>query len=162
MKRIFSVALVFLTFVVASGCSTLNNGLGGVLNLDTDLNIHFSAAADMNPDEHQVPSPLFVRMYELKSDKVFDKANFIDLYERDSELVGADLVAKHELHRLVPGEDRVEHFVLDPETRYVALFAEFFNYSDAEFKVIIPVTQNNVVRNAAHITITENSLHQQQ
>jgi type VI secretion system protein VasD len=114
--------------------------------------------ADINPDERKKPSPLFVRLYELKATKMFNKSDFIDIYERDKEVLGADLIAKQKLRRLKPGEDREDSFVLDPKTRYVALYAEFLRYENANYRVIIPVVPNNVVATDATIQISSNNI----
>ncbi len=129
-----------------------------MFKLDTDLKLTFKADADINPDDKKRPSPLFLRMYELKSTKQFEKANFIDLFERDSEILGADLVAKQTLKRLRPGDDRVDSFVLKPETRYVGLFAEVLQYKDAKFKILIPIAPTNVFASSAVVYISGNTI----
>lgn len=152
----------FMTVVVAivalPACTSLNTKVGGVFKLDTDLKLTFKADADINPDDKKRPSPLFLRMYELKSTKQFEKANFIDLFERDSEILGADLVAKQTLKRLRPGDDRVDSFVLKPETRYVGLFAEVLQYKDAKFKILIPIAPTNVFASSAVVYISGNTI----
>lgn len=154
LKLIVGVLLMFSL----TSCSSLNEGLGGVLDLDTDFQLSFKVAADINPDENATPSPLFIRMYELKSEKLFSKADFIGLYEGDAELLGADMLAKHELKRITPGEDVSHKYVLAEETRFVGLYAEFSQYEDASFKLIIPVVQDNVVSSQAVVTISSNQL----
>lgn len=152
----------FITIVVMlvalPACTSLNTKVGGVLKLDTDLKLTFKADADINPDDKKRPSPLFLRMYELKSTKQFEKANFIDLFERDSEVLGADLVAKQTLKRLRPGDDRTDSFVLKPETRYVGLFAEVLQYKDAKFKILVPIAPTNVFASSAVVHISGNTI----
>jgi hypothetical protein len=89
---------------------------------------------------------------------MFNKSDFIDIYERDKEVLGADMIARQKLRRLKPGEDREDSFVLDPKTRYVALYAEFLRYQDAEYRVIIPVVPNNVVSTTATVQVSGNTL----
>ena len=133
--------------------------VGGLLNLDTDLKINFVVDADINPDEQGVASPLFIRMYELKSPKGIDKADFVDLFEQDKTVLGSDLIGDvHRLKRFTPGENRTEQFVLAEETQYVALYAEFFDFSESRFKLVVPVVTNNIIRNAAVVEISGNSI----
>ncbi|WP_185230943.1 type VI secretion system lipoprotein TssJ [Teredinibacter franksiae] len=148
--------LCFLVFL--SACSSMNSKVGGVLNLDTDLKLIVSADSDVNPDESGKPSPVFVRLYELKDTKMLDKADFLAVYERDEEVLGKDLIAKQELKRLAPGDSREEQFVLNPETQYIALYAEFFNYKNAGYKVVVPITTNNILRNAVKIRLSGNRI----
>ena len=153
--RVFTIVLLLIANVA---CTTVNSKVGGFLNLDTDLELAFRVDADINPDDSKTPSPLFIRMYELKSTKMFDKANFIDLFERDSEALGADMVAKQKLKRIKPGEGREENFVLNKETKYIGLYAEFLRYKNAAYKVIVPVVQNNVVGTSAVIQLSGNRM----
>jgi type VI secretion system protein VasD len=151
--------VIFVFAVVAlTACSTVNSKVGGFFKMDTDLALTFIADADINPDDRKRPSPVFLRMYELKSTKQFEKSNFIDLYERDAETLGADMVAKQTLKRLKPGEERKDKFVLKPETRYVGLFGEFLQYKDAKFKVIVPITTTNVIASSAVVHLSGNTL----
>jgi len=144
--------------IAVSACSTMNTKIGGLFNADTDLDLKFKADANINPDENNVSSPLYIRMYELKSDKQFKSADFIDLYERDKEILGADMLGKQRLKRLVPGEERGKDFVLNKNTRYVGLFAEFQKYKNSTFKVIIPVEPTNVIASSSVVHISGNTI----
>lgn len=154
-----SKLIILVVFLLSgSSCTTMNTKVGGLLNLDTDLKLDFVVDADVNPDDNKTPSPLFVRMYELKSPNMFNKANFIDIFERDAEALGADMVAKQRLKHIKPGETRETSFVLSKETRYVGLFAEFLRYKNSKYKLVIPVAQTNVVSSSATIKISGNRL----
>jgi len=152
------VVLLSLFVVALSACQSMNGAVGGYLGLDTDLQIDFEIDADINPDELGVASPLFIRMYELKSRKMVEKADFLELYERDKEVLGADFVNVHKLKHVEPGENRTEHFVLAKNTHYVVLYAEFLAFKDAKYKLIIPVVANNVFRNSVVIRVSGNQL----
>ncbi len=148
---------VGLIFVLA-GCTRVNSGVGGMFNFDTNLKVIFDVKDNINPDEKHTPSPVYVRFYELKSDKRFIRAKFLELFERDEALLGDELITKQELKRIAPKEPREEHFVVDNETRYVALFAEFFQYKNSKYKVIFPVTSNNVIENTVRIELNDTNL----
>lgn len=154
MARVTVISAVLLTFLFIAGCSSSKSRVGGVLNLDTDLKLTFIAETTINPDDNKMPSPVFVRFYELKSPLVFHKADFIDIYERDQEVLGGDLISKQTLKPLKPGETRTERFVLQSGTRYIALYAEFSQYPGSVFKAIFPVTENNVVKNKATVKLS--------
>jgi type VI secretion system protein VasD len=158
LSRIVKVMTVVFVLFAGTACTTLNTKVGGMLDLDSDLLISFFVDADLNPDDNNIPSPLIIRMYELKSPKIFRKANFIDIYEKDEEVLGADLVVKQTLKHIQPGEKREVRFVLSNETEYVGLFAEFLRYKDAKYKVIIPIAQTNVFSSTANIRLFENQL----
>lgn len=152
-----NLLLIILTVGLA-GCTKVNSGVVGMFNLDTDLKLILIAGKDINPDEKRSPSPLYIRLYELTSEHAFNKADFMALYEKDEALLGKDMLAKRELNRLVPGETLQEAFVVDPKTRYVALFAEFYEFKNAKYKIIFPVTSKNVVKNTVRIEVTGNNM----
>lgn len=156
--KFFYLASITLFLSVLVGCQSMNAAVGGYFDLDTDLQIDFKVDADINPDELGKASPLFIRMYELSESKMMKRADFIEIYERDKEIIGSDLVAVHKLKRLIPGESRTEHFVLDKKTNYVALYAEFLEFKEAKYKLILPVVANNVFRNSVVIKISGNEL----
>jgi type VI secretion system protein VasD len=156
--RIGLTALCCLMFLLLSGCSSSKSRVGGVLNLDTDLKLTFQVDNDLNPDQNKRSSPVIVRLYELNGVAAFDSADFVDIYERDEELLGKALVGKQVFRPMVPGETRQESFVLNPGATHVALYAEFSQYRDSVYKVVFPVTQNNVIRNAVNVRISGNRL----
>jgi len=156
--RIFKFALVSLVLLSNAACTAMNSKVGEVLNLDTDLKLTFIVSADANRDDDKIPSPLVIKMYELKSPDMFEKSNFIDIFEQDSEILGADLIDKHRLKHLQPGEERMVRFVLDEKTKYVGLFAEFLMYKGAKYKLVIPIAQTNVFSSSAEIKISTNKM----
>jgi type VI secretion lipoprotein, VC_A0113 family len=152
------LGLIVAFSLLLTACSTANSTVGGMLNLDTDLRLTLAAGRDSNPDERGNASPVFLRLYELASPNIFERADFIDLYEKDEDVLAKDLIARHELRRLTPGGSREEKFVLAAETRYIGIYAEFFDYEDAKYKVVFPITMNNVVRNTATVRISGNTV----
>lgn len=160
MKYLFKLQkiLLVLSLVSVTACSSINSSVGGFFNMDTDLEIKFKVDSDVNPDDDKKPSPLFVRMYQLKSTKMFNRANFIDLYEKDGEVLGADMISKQVLRRIKPGESRNENFVLNKEARFIGLYAEFLRYKKSSFKLLIPVVPTNVIGTTEKVLISGNKL----
>lgn len=145
--------------LIAVGCSSSKSKVGGVFNLDTDLKLTLVSDASINPDDSQRPSPLYLRFYQLTSTERFEKADFIDIYERDTELFGNSMIDKTLLKPLTPNETRDELLVLKPGTRYVGVYAEFSQYAGSSYKVIFPVTENNVIKNKATIEVSGRKIH---
>jgi len=156
--RSIYVLSILVALTASSACSSLNSAVGGMFGADTDLTISFKVESDINPDENKTPSPLFVRMYELKSPKLFKKANFIDIYEQDKKILGADFIGVQKLKRLKPGEDRENSFVLNEKTRFVGLYAEFLDYKRAKYKLIVPVVQHDVIGTTINIKVSGNAI----
>ncbi|OZY87498.1 type VI secretion system-associated lipoprotein [Cellvibrio mixtus] len=158
LSRVMALIALLGMSVFIAGCSSSKSRVGGVLNLDTDLKLMFETASDINPDENSRPSPVFVRFYQLKSATAFDKADFIDIYERDAEIFGGDIVSKQVLKPLLPGVGRTERFVLEPGTKIIALYAEFSQYPGSTYKVTFPVTENNIIKNKVTVKITDRTI----
>ena len=152
----FGILLSLFLFLTA--CTLLNNKVGTTLNFDTDLKMSFKVDSNINLDENNNPSPLFIRLYELNSPNMFSKADFINLYDRDKDALGASMVNKQILKRLKPGEDSKLKLVLDKETKYVGLYAEFLNYKNSEYKLVFPVVANNVIRTSVKIHVSDNNI----
>ncbi|WP_078044587.1 type VI secretion system lipoprotein TssJ [Cellvibrio sp. PSBB023] len=158
LSRVMALIALLGMSVFIAGCSSSKSRVGGVLNLDTDLKLMFETASDINPDENSRPSPVFVRFYQLKSATAFDKADFIDIYERDAEIFGGDIVSKQVLKPLLPDVGRTERFVLEPGTKIIALYAEFSQYPGSTYKVTFPVTENNIIKNKVTVKITDRTI----
>ncbi len=154
-SKLFALGAALLTL---ASCTSVNTKVGGLLDLDTDLKLSFIVEKDVNPDDNKVSSPVIVRMYELKSTKAFENANFIDLYERDSEILGKTMITEQALKPIQPNEDSTAKFVLSKGTKYIGLYAEFLQYEDAKYKVIIPVAETNVVSSTAKVQLIENKM----
>jgi len=152
----FGLSIILVMSLTA--CTTLNNKVGTALNFETDLKLTIKVDSNINLDENKNPSPLFIRLYELNSPKMFSKSDFINLYDRDKESLGADMVSKQVLKRLKPGEDSQFKLVLDKETKYVGLYAEFLDYNGAKYKMVFPVVANNVIRTAVKIHVSGNKI----
>ncbi|MCR6653206.1 MAG: type VI secretion system lipoprotein TssJ [Cellvibrionaceae bacterium] len=157
-KYFFRILALIALLAPVLSCTKVNSGVVGMFDLDTDLKLIFLAGKDINPDEKHSPSPLFIRLYELSSDQAFNRADFLELYEKDDALLGKDLIAKRELNRLVPGETQEDAFVLDAKTRYVGLFAEFYEYKNSKYKLVFPITSKNVVKNTIRVEVTGNQM----
>ena len=151
--------LISILVIGVAACSEKKSKVGGFFDLDTDLEIDFIVDPDINPDEQGAASPLFVRMYQLKSDRLMNKSEFIDLYERDAKTLGSEMIGEvRRLKRFKPGENRTEIYVLDPDAQYVGLYAEFRDFKDSQFKLVVPVVINNVFRNRVVIQISSNTM----
>ncbi|MCP4321111.1 MAG: type VI secretion system lipoprotein TssJ [Psychromonas sp.] len=154
LKTFYVSAMVLLL----ASCSVVNTKVGGVLDLDTDFQLTFVVEDNINPDDSKEPSPVIVRMYELKSTKLFENSNFIDLYERDVEVLGKSMITQQSLKAIKPSEARTANFVLSKDTKYIGLYVEFLQYEDAKYKVTIPIAQTNVVSSSAKVQISENTI----
>lgn len=99
------------------------------------------ATVKANPDAHRRPSPVVVRIYELKSSAAFDAADFLSLYERDQATLGAEMGAREEF-MLRPGDTQPWEKTVGSEVRFIGVIAAFRDIERARWKTLIPVTAN--------------------
>lgn len=156
--RIQAATLFFLAFVLLAGCSSNKSRVGSLFNADTDVHLTLIADGYINPGHQGDAAPLFIRLYELKSGDAFRRASFIDLYENAETVLGNDLLNQRQLSRVAPGESREEKLVLSRDTRYIGLFAEFYDYDDAAYHLVVPVVMHNVRRNQVKVHVVGNRL----
>jgi type VI secretion system protein VasD len=120
-----------------AGCSSTPKG--GTLRAE------LQAAANLNPSVSLRPSPLTLRLYELKSATAFNQADFMSLFQGDQAALGADLLAREELV-LQPGEKRPYNRQLNADTRFVGLFAAYRNLEQARWRLVVPVQPGKTLK----------------
>jgi type VI secretion system protein VasD len=107
----------------------------------TIANVTVDVRPNANPDARGRPSPVVVRFFELKSLAVFNSADFFALFNRDREMLAADLVAREEL-QLSPGEKRTFERKLAPDTAYLGVVAGFRDLERAVWRAAVPIAPN--------------------
>lgn len=104
----------------------------------TVLEGSLQASAGVNPSVSKRPSPLLVRVYELKAATAFNNADFVALFQRDQAELGADLVGREEI-MLNPGESRPLAKTLAPETRFIGVFAAYRDLERARWRAVVAI-----------------------
>lgn len=90
----------------------------------TKLLLKIEAAAQTNLDESGRPSPVKVRVYELKDSNAFNEADYFSLTNSDKTVVGQDLLARDEFI-LRPGETRRIERKSHPQTTALGFLAGY-------------------------------------
>jgi type VI secretion system protein VasD len=109
------------------------------------IDITLKATAELNPDITGRPSPLAVRLYQLKSASKFANADFFALFDHDSALLGADLLAREDL-QIEPGTSRTVVLERAKELRQVAVLAAYRDVDSASWRAVIDVWPAEVKR----------------
>jgi type VI secretion system protein VasD len=94
-----------------------------------------TAAADINPDAAGRASPLVVRVYGLRADPEFSKADFFALYDREKETLAAAMTNSQE-YVLQPGETREVRVPMSRDARYVGVIAAYRDIRGARWRVV--------------------------
>ncbi|QYZ67385.1 MAG: type VI secretion system lipoprotein TssJ [Gammaproteobacteria bacterium (ex Lamellibrachia satsuma)] len=109
----------------------------------TQLSAKFIASLHVNPNAEGTPSPVVVRFYELKTPGIFEDTDFFTLYDDDTAVLGADLVARDEF-KVKPGETLPLLRELDPQTRFVGVMAAFRDLNNAIWRATAPIALHQV------------------
>ena len=96
------------------------------------------ASAQVNPSASKRPSPLLIRIYELKSVATFNAADFMSLYQRDQAELAADLVTKEEFV-MSPGETKTFAKTLGADTRFLGVVAAYRDLEHAKWRSAVAV-----------------------
>jgi type VI secretion system protein VasD len=99
------------------------------------------AAATLNPSVSRRPSPLLLRVYELKSAAQFGSADFMSLYRSDQTAIGTEFVAREEF-TLQPGQTVPYNKTLAPETRFIGVVGAYRDLERANWRAVAAVQPN--------------------
>ena len=99
----------------------------------TPIAITLNADAGINPNERGEPSPIVVRVYELKGVKAFNNATYFDFADNDAKVLGADMISSTE-YELIPGKEQKYDREISSEATNVAVVAAFRNIQSAQWR----------------------------
>jgi type VI secretion system protein VasD len=123
------IMLLAASLTLAGGCgSSTPPLLKGAIKVDTKT----------NPDVAGRPSPVVVRVYELRSLGGFNGADFFALFEREQETLGGELVGREEFS-LRPGETRPYQRQLQPDTKFIGVAAAFRDLENSRWRQAVAV-----------------------
>jgi type VI secretion system protein VasD len=110
---------------------------------------------DVNPDVAGRPSPIVIRVYQLKEEGAFNSANYYALIDKESETLGASLIWREE-YELQPGSTRELQLKIPPEARFLAAVAGYRNLNDSRWKALSPQPEGALIDMARKHVLTIN------
>jgi type VI secretion system protein VasD len=121
----------------------------------TQINLQLISQANTNPDASNNPSPVLLRIYELKEQSNFMNADFFALFDKEQATLAADLVHKQEI-LLTPGQNSALQIDPDASTKLLGFFAAFRNLDNAQWRSVTPLNLHNI--NDITLTASGNTL----
>jgi type VI secretion system protein VasD len=100
------------------------------------------ATADVNPDGKGRPSPIVVRVFQLKTEAEFAKADFFAIYDREKEVLGPSLIAREE-YTLEPGETEDMKFEISRDARFLGVLAAYRDQG-AHWRALSPAPEKGL------------------
>lgn len=122
-----------LLLFMLTGCSVLSP-----YSTQTRLHISLSADSQLNPDVNGRPSPVVLKLLELKRPVTAENMDFFSLYLRTDHALAHDLVASEEFE-LRPGESMELKLKLEEGSRYFGVLVAYRNLSQARWRHVIQV-----------------------
>ena len=104
---------------------------------ESKAKVALSAAADINPDASGKPSPVIVRVYQLKGDVAFSGADFFALFDDDMKVLGPDLIGREE-YVLTPSEKRTVELAVPKTAKFVGVVAAFRDIRNSQWRLVVP------------------------
>lgn len=102
------------------------------------ITLELAATAQVNPDANGRPSPVLVRVYELRAPGVFESADFFALLEQDRSVLADDLINRWE-YQLEPGERRRVDASFQASSGHIGVIAAYRNIEEATWRVVEPI-----------------------
>ena len=134
MHRLLPLALL-AALLGLTGCAALSP-YSDMTKLDLTLN----GSNELNPDLNGRPSPVVLRLIELKHPVAFETADFFSLYQRPKEALSPDMVVLEELE-LRPGEQREMKLSVQPGSRYVGVLAAYRDLPESNWRTVISLKE---------------------
>lgn len=134
MHRGMWVLLLTWSLVLFGGCATGPPLLQGSIK----------AAPTTNPDARGRPSPIVLRVYELRALGAFNNADFFSLFDKETETLGGELVGREE-YILQPSETRPYQRQLQPDTKFIGVAAAFRDLENSRWRLSAPVPTNRAI-----------------
>lgn len=137
MLRLLHLVCYLCIFTALTACSNSSWTL-----FPTKINSQILASFEINPDANNRPSPLVVRIYELKSISAFNDADFFKLYDEEEATLGGDLLSREEFE-FSPGEGREIIHRAHEQARFFAVVAAYRNIDQARWRASTPLILNS-------------------
>jgi type VI secretion system protein VasD len=107
--------------------------------------------ADQNPDPSGQPATVAVRLFQLKSNAAFERADVFALTEREQQTLGGDGLGSEEFV-IKPGESRTITRELKPGAQFIGTAVLFRDIDRARWRGVAPVAASGPSRRTLTIT----------
>ena len=112
------IITVFILLFTLTGCASFKAK-------PTDLILRIKAAADLNPDIDNRPSPVVLKLLVLKEATIFENARFFELWENAQDTLGEQLVFSQELELFPNSTHTTGTIELPMDAEYIGVIAGY-------------------------------------
>ncbi len=137
-----TTVVFFMVVLILSSCSSAPEKPAAAPELPPRIvQVNMIVSEQANPDVDGRPSPIVMRIYELKNLGKFEGGDFYQLFENYDAQLGPELIVSEQYH-LKPGEVKKIKRTLSADTQYVAVSVAFRDLNQAIWKDSIRVTDD--------------------
>jgi type VI secretion system protein VasD len=111
--------------------------------------LEIQASGDINPNDEGRPSPVVLKIYQLRSAKKFLDADFHGLFQEDQSLLKKDFIQSEEIV-VAPNGKQTLFFEPHSEAACIGILAAFRHFQDSEWRCSAMVIPNKF----AHFFVT--------
>ena len=115
------------------------------------LTLTVIGGADQNPDPSGQASTVAVKLFQLKGNAAFERADVFALTEREQQTLGAEGLGSEEFV-IKPGETRTITRELKPGAQFIGTAVLFRDIDRARWRGIAPVAASGPSRHSLTIT----------
>ncbi|HTN29630.1 MAG TPA: type VI secretion system lipoprotein TssJ [Pseudomonas sp.] len=124
--------------------------LGSCSSSLTKLDMFVTASNSLNPDLGGRPSPIVVRLIELRHPAAFENTDFFALYQNPRQALAPDFVTQEEFE-LRPGSWRALKLHVQPGSRYVGVLAAYRDLQETRWRQVIPLEEQALHKVRLHL-----------
>lgn len=131
------LACLFVAVVLTS-CAVKEYILPSTAHIEMEI----TAAPELNPNTEGRPSPIVLRIYELKSLEEFNNGDFFTIYDNETKALGKTMLAKDELE-FKPGETKHIEREANPQTRFLGIIAAYRDIDNAQWRAVATIPEKS-------------------
>lgn len=102
------------------------------------LTVTIQPSQQINPNSENQPSPVVLRVYDLKGTDYFTSAPFAELYPTESAKFGPDMLGRREVF-VEPGKPLTLTEAMPPQTTAIGILVAFRSLDNAVWRMTLPV-----------------------
>lgn len=129
------LAVQFLALLAAGGCGWFKSAPPSEVAA-APLEVTITADAKLNPDDREQSLPTAIRIYQLRSARKFEAAEFDQIYRQAKEVLGEDLLQFEEIV-VSPGTTVKQRVDRDKAAKALALVAVVRRPSGMTWRAIV-------------------------
>lgn len=130
----------FIYFFSIFDCVLLNSCANNDFDKkgQTEIELSIFADSNVNPDSDARPSPIYIRIYDLKDSASFETTDYFTLISADKNTLGQDILKRDE-YIFHPGEKKNIKRKCNPDMAALGFLASYRDLSQSTWRAVYKV-----------------------